>query len=154
MSTPPTMCGFWSMSLLAESRLPADLDDISAGFRNARWELPWEILVIGLGAVLIVLVTISARRWWVNRYVQPGPNILFSALARKAGLGWSARLLLWRIARHAGLSSPIALLIARGALSKHTQAYTAQLGGHAQKRIHRRVQAIQDHLYGPPSKSA
>jgi hypothetical protein len=154
MFVVPTSCHVPGLGLIAETRLPADLDDISAGFRNARWELPWEVLVIGLGAVLIVLVTISARRWWVNRYVQPGPNILFSALARKAGLGWSARLLLWRIARHAGLSSPIALLIARGALAKHTRAYTAQLGGHAQKRIHRRVQAIQDHLHGTRSESA
>lgn len=154
MPTTTAITAWTSNGLLANARLPADLDDISAGFRDARWEMPWELLLIGLGSVLVVLVAISARRWWINRYVQPGPTVLFSALARKAGLGWSARLLLWRIARHAGLSSPIALLIARGSLTKHTQAYTAQLSKHGQQRIHRRVRAIQDHLFGPRSESA
>lgn len=139
---------FVSCPALAEARLPADLKDISSGFRDGRWEMPWQPLVIGLGCVLVVLVTVSARRWWVNRYDQPGPLVLYSALARKAGLGWSQRLLLWRIARHAGLSSPIALLLARGALKTYTREYTAKQGALAQQRIHRRVNDIQAHLFG------
>lgn len=135
------------LSLLAQGAERADLKDISKGFNHARWDMPWELLVIGLGLVLVVLVAISATRWWRSRYDNPGPAVLFSAFARKAGLGWGDRLLLWRIARAGKLSSPIALLLARGALMHHSEAFRQRMSPRASKRIYLRVLRIQQHLF-------
>ena len=148
---PPYFLLGWTdgcASLLAQGENRADLKDISKGFRHERWDMPWELLVIGLGLVLVVLVTISATRWWRSRYDNPSPVVLFSAIARKAGLGWSDRLLLWRIARANQLTSPIALLLARGTLSHYSDAFRQKMAPRASQRVQRRVQRIQAHLFG------
>ncbi|XAM00514.1 hypothetical protein OT109_03805 [Phycisphaeraceae bacterium D3-23] len=126
-----------------------DLEKVSDGYNNARWDMPWEILVIGLGLVLILVAVISAMRWWKSRYTDPSALVLFSALSRKAGLGVADRVLLWRIARSRGLSSPIALLLARGALEQHSRAYRERLGRFSDARVKRRVAQIQAELFGP-----
>ena len=146
-----TDCLTWCCSppawLLAQSSDRASLREIREGFREARWEMPWQAMALVLGATLLVLAAISARRWWLHRYDQPGPAMLFSAIARKVGLSWTDRLLLWRIARHAELSSPIALLLARGALKTHAQAYYSRMRPHAKQRTARRIDAIHAILY-------
>ncbi|MFI4861390.1 MAG: hypothetical protein ACIAXF_12000 [Phycisphaerales bacterium JB063] len=130
---------------LAQTAKPSE---ISEHFKHSRWDLPWELLVIGLGILLIVVTIISGVRWWQSRYTNPSALVLFSALARKAGLGWADRFLLWRIARSRGLSSPIALLIARGALEQHSQAYRAKLSGFTAARVGRRIDHIAAQLFG------
>ncbi|MEM9414400.1 MAG: hypothetical protein AAGA29_02840 [Planctomycetota bacterium] len=136
------------MEALAQTVDPRKISD---GFNHGRWDMPWELLVIGLGVVLIGVAIASAMRWWKERYTNPSALVLFSALARKAGLGWGDRILLWRISRSRGLSSPIALLLARGALEQHSKAYRKQLSGFTDTRVKRRIAHIQANLFGPTS---
>lgn len=136
----------WTLHGPAQSATPSE---ISEHFKNSRWELPWELLVIGLGLVLIVLVVWSLLRWWKTRDSNPSPLVLYSIIARRAGLTWADRLLLWRIARARKLSSPISLLLARGALEKHSRAYRQRLGAGTSRRVQRRVERLSADLFGP-----
>lgn len=109
-------------------------------------DLPWELLLVGLGTTLTAIAIISARRWWRKRHQDPSPIVLYSAIARKAGLGWRDRLLLWRIAKAFQLPTPIALLIAQGTLQHYSKRY---LGNHSSRpRLSQRLAQIESTLFG------
>lgn len=111
-------------------------------------DIPWELLLVGLGATLIGIVIVSIRRWWLRRQDDPSPMVLYSAIARKAGLGWSDRFMLWRIARASELPTPITLLLARGALRHYADGYSRERSAKTQQRIRHRVAQIESVLFG------
>jgi len=111
-------------------------------------DLPWELLLVGLGATLIAIVVISLRRWWLARQKDPSPLVLYSAIARKAGLGWADRFMLWRIARAGELPTPIALLLARGTLRHYADAYARRRSSRARDRVIQRIARIEAELFG------
>lgn len=141
-------------SLLAEGTpLPGGnekfLEQISEhhnqGFRH---DVPWDLLLVGLGTTMIVIVVISMRRWWLARHNDPSPLVLYSAIARKAGLSLTDRFVLWRIARTQDLPTPIALLLAKGALRHYAQQYAAGRPLKSQHRLDRRIAHIEAELFG------
>jgi len=115
------------------------------GFRHA---VPWDLLLVGLGTTMIVIVVISMRRWWLRRYNDPSPLVLFSAIARKAGLSLTDRFVLWRIAQTQDLPTPIALLLAKGTLRHYAQQYAAGRPLKSQHRLDRRIAHIEAELFG------
>jgi len=119
-------------------------DQINQGVQH---DLPWELLLVGIGTTIVVIAVISLKRWWMSRHKDPSPMVLFSAIARKAGLNWRDRYLLWRIARAFDLPTPIALMLSRGTLRHFGDLY---LTSHAsnQRRSGRRLSAIEDALFG------
>lgn len=110
-------------------------------------DMPWELLLVGIGAMLVSIVVISLRRWWLSRHNDPTAIVLFTAIARKTGLGWRDRYLLWRIARTFDLPTPIALMLSRGTLRHYGEIY---LNTHAasQRRSGRRLSDIEHTLFG------
>lgn len=111
-------------------------------------DLPWELLLVGLGLILITITAVSLRRWWLSRQDDPSPLVVYSAIARKAGLSWSDRLVLWRIARANDLPTPIALLLARGALRHYTHQFARRLGPRSAERLRARITRIESDLFG------
>lgn len=110
--------------------------------------LPWELLIVGIGATLTAIVTISVRRWWQNRHEDPSPTVLYSAIARKAGLGWRDRFLLWRISRAFNLPTPITLMLARGTLRHYSTLYLSNRSGYTTQRTGLRLARIEATLFG------
>jgi len=127
----------------------AKLEDVRDHFNDGiQHDLPWELLLVGLGLTLILIVLVSLRRWWRARQDDPSPLVVYSAIARKAGLGWADRFLLWRIARAGNLPTPIALLLARGALRHHARAFASRLGPRSADRLQARIARIESDLFG------
>jgi len=126
----------------------ASLEDISKSRPTFNVNLPWGLVLVLLGLVVLLVALISIRRWWVHRNDEPTHLMLYSAIARKAGLSWSDRLLLWRIARRCSLATPITLLLARGALTHHTKAYRETLSHRRAVRVSQQVQRIRVELFG------
>ena len=126
-----------------------DLEEISR-LRNQGigHELPWELLLIGLGTTILCIAAISIRRWWLRRMNDPSPLVLYSAIARKAGLSISDRFVLWRVSRFAELPTPIALLLSRGTLRHHTQRYASGKGGPTKQKLSQRFARIEAELFG------
>ncbi|MEM6256732.1 MAG: hypothetical protein AAGI37_00290 [Planctomycetota bacterium] len=126
-----------------------ELDEVSKHVNDGiQHELPWELLLAGIGATLVTIVVISLRRWWHHRHTDPSPPVLFSAIARRAGLGWRDRYLLWRMARTFDLPTPIALMLARGSLRHYSQLYLSNRSAGSQRRSAQRLAAIEDALFG------
>lgn len=130
--------------------VPRDkIKEVSEHFNDGiQHDLPWELLLVGLGTTLIAIVIIAARRWWKQRQDDPSPLVLYSAIARKAGLSWKDRFMLWRIARANDLPTPIALLLARGALRHYAAAFAARLGPKSAVRFNARIHQIESELFG------
>ncbi|MGB0766389.1 MAG: hypothetical protein ACPGYV_01620 [Phycisphaeraceae bacterium] len=128
---------------------PGFLEQISENHNKGfRHELPWELLLVGVGATLTAIVVVSLRRRWLKRQENPSPFVLFSAIARKAGLNWKDRLLLVRIAKANRLPTPITLLLARGALRHYAEAYLRRRGKNADPKINSRLKHIETLLHG------
>eukprot|EP00752_Nemacystus_decipiens_P013601 g12059.t1 len=75
------------------------------------------------------------------------PIVLYSAIARKAGLGWRDRFLLWRIARSCDLPTPITLLLSRGTLRHYSGIYLSSRTGTRANRLHQRLSHIEAGLF-------
>jgi hypothetical protein len=120
-------------------------DQINKGLQH---NIPWELLLVGIGTTLVVIVAISLKRWWTNRHEDPSPMVLFSAIARKAGLNWRDRYLLWRIARTFDLPTPIALMLSRGTLRHYGDLYLNSHAASNQRRNGHRLSQIEDALFG------
>lgn len=125
-----------------------DLKDVSKHVNDGiQHDLPWELLLVGIGTTLIVIVVISFRRWWKGRHLDPSAGALFSAIARKAGLGWRDRYLLWRISRTFNLPTPITLMLSRGALRHYTDLYLSNRDS-TNARASQRLAQIESMLFG------
>ena len=123
--------------------------DVSKAVNSgARYDMPWELLLVGIGATLMVIVVISIRRWWISRHNDPSPMVLFTAIARKTGLGWRDRYLLWRIAKTFDLPTPITLMLSRGALRHYTDLYLSRQSGSSYRRVGQQASRIESALFG------
>ena len=84
----------------------------------------------------------------MHRTTQPSrPLWLFLKMTDVFELSWSDRWLLWRIARQAKLPSGMTLLLSRGALLTHADAYAAGLSDHRRKRVLERVARMASSLF-------
>ena len=142
------LMALWSQSTGKDLARPSE---ISKNFVNNRYELPWDVVIVGLGAILAAIAAVSLYRWWQNRNDDPSPLVLFSAISRKAGLTWGERYLLWRIARRQNLETPIALLLARGTLRHHAAGFAQHLSPRGREQLKRRIDRLADRLFGPSS---
>lgn len=115
---------------------------------GVKHDLPWELLLVGLGVMLVAIVAVSLRRWWHARQDDPSPLVLYSAIARKAGLGWADRFVLWRIAKRFDLPTPIALLLSRGTMRHYTAVYLSNRSGTARQKLADRFSRIEAELFG------
>ncbi|MFN3168353.1 MAG: hypothetical protein ACE37H_14945 [Phycisphaeraceae bacterium] len=149
-NAPIAIAGLLAQSQEKQKKLiGVELEDVSKHVNDGvQHDLPWELLLVGLGLTLIVIVAVSLRRWWRARQDDPSPLVVYSAVARKAGLGWGDRFLLWRIARAGDLPSPTALLLARGALRHHAKALMIRLGPRSAERVQVRLERIESELFG------
>lgn len=126
------------------AKLDAISDSIVQGVEH---DMPWELLLMGIGAILMTVVIVSIRRWWQSRHSDPSPMVLFSAIARKAGLGWRDRYLLWRISKAFNLPTPIALMLSKGTLRHYSDLYLRNAAG-TSRRHSQRLTRIEDALFG------
>lgn len=125
-----------------------ELDEVSRHVTDGiQHDLPWELLLVGIGVTLTAIVAISIRRWWLSRHEDPSPMVLYSAIARKAGLGWRDRILLWRISKTFDLPTPITLLLARGTLRHYRELYLSNRAGSAHQRLSQRLARIELALF-------
>ncbi|MFK7790731.1 MAG: hypothetical protein AB8C95_14715 [Phycisphaeraceae bacterium] len=131
--------------LVDRDKLEAVSDHINGGLQH---DMPWELLLVGIGAMLMTVVVVSVRRWWLSRHADPSPMVLFIAIARKAGLGWRDRYLLWRISRTFDLPTPIALMLARGTLRHYRALYLSNRAGCTHHRASQRLARIEMALFG------
>lgn len=138
------------LALLAQAKPKplASPSEVSEHFNHGRWDLPWELVVVGIGMVLASIAAISLFRWWQRRHDDPTPLMLFSAIARKAGLSWGERILLWRIARSEELPTPIALLLARGTLTHYATRFARKQSPRTRERVLSRVNQLKGRLFG------
>ena len=144
--------------LLAQSRSDPDKQktltnvspsDVSDKFNQGiQHDIPWELLLVGIGVTLTAIVIVSLRRRWQGRHQDPGPMVLYSAIARKAGLGWRDRVLLWRISKTFDLPTPITLLLARGTLRHYRELYLSNRAGGTHQRLSQRLARIELMLFG------
>ena len=125
---------------------PSDIS--KARNSGAGYDLPWELLLAGIGATLVTIAVISARRWWLGRHKDPSPMVLFSAICRKAGLGWRDRYLLWRISRTFDLPTPIALMLSKGTLRHYSDLYLNSHSAIGSRRNGQRLSRIEAELFG------
>ncbi|MBC23239.1 MAG: hypothetical protein CMJ32_04905 [Phycisphaerae bacterium] len=91
----------------------------------------WERLLLLLMLVGFSLLALVSS---INTHCRDGRLarlLLFRALCSSMGLGWSRRLLLYRVARNAGLTNPASLLLARGCY-QHGRELWERRHGHCQ----------------------
>lgn len=125
---------------------PSDISkEINKGIQH---DMPWDLLLIGIGTTILCIAAISIRRWWLRRMNDPSPLVLYSAIARKAGLSLPDRFVLWRVSRFADLPTPIALLLSRGTLRYHTERYAQHLGRSSREKHTQRFARIEAELFG------
>lgn len=130
--------------LVDRDKLEAVSQHINDGIQH---DMPWELLLAGIGAMMMMVVVISLRRWWLGRHADPTPMVLFSAIARKAGLGWHDRYLLWRISRTFDLPTPITLMLSKGTLRHYSDLYLNSHSPGTNRRNGQRLSRIEHLLF-------
>lgn len=133
-----------SKRMVELDKLPQVSEHVNQGNLH---DLPWELLLVGIGLLMLAIVFVSLKRWWKQRQDDPSGTVLYSAIARKAGLKWPDRLLLWRIARACDLPTPTTLLLARGALRHYVDQYAASKSPAQQRKLSARREKIESQLF-------
>ena len=112
---------------------------------GSRLDPTWIIPVAG--GFMIVFSVLSIISFLRRHRRDPHPLQVFNRLARRLGLPWRDRLLLWRVGRAAGLADPIALMICPDTLGHHGRRFVHTLGrAHAAAHLHR-VASIRRRLF-------
>lgn len=148
MSTPTRL------SLILAQDAPANptpaLDrfaQISENFTSRQLISPhW--LLIAVGAMLLLLSVLSIARWWKHRNEHARPLRVFMTASRMAGLGYADRWMLFLVARHQSLESPLTLLLSPGTFDHHIKAYLNSRPGWRREAVRRRSQSIRGSLFG------
>jgi hypothetical protein len=104
-------------------------------------------LFIAAGVVIVFVSGLSLHRWWKHRHSRPSPVWVFLAICHELKLGMADQWLLWRIARHQQLPTPLTLLLSRSTLGFHAQAYASSLSESRKARVLRRSTAIGRQLF-------
>ncbi|MEM9883679.1 MAG: hypothetical protein AAF800_12265 [Planctomycetota bacterium] len=116
-----------------------------------------DALVI-FGTLLTLLSVISLLGWLRQQRVRPHRLVVFNRVGRDLGLTLTDRWLLWRIARDAGLPTPLALLLTPGTLGRHARDHLRRPrknhGLNRPRRVHAlaRAASIRRHVFGRPPK--
>ena len=110
-------------------------------------DMPWGALLIAAGLIIAIVTLASVRRLHRLRDIAPGPRVAFLLATRRLGLNWRQRVLLVRIARGAGLSHAITLLLVPGVLHDSARQQVAGLAMKRRNRLMRRVSVIERLLY-------
>ena len=111
-------------------------------------DVAWGALLAAAGLIVVVVALGGLHRWWPHRHDAPPPWSAFLLVTRRLELGWSDRLLLWRISRANGLPTPLTLLMASGTLYHHGRQYTAGFSVERRRSTLRRISAIQRAAFG------
>ncbi|MEM6459693.1 MAG: hypothetical protein AAF710_09925 [Planctomycetota bacterium] len=116
-----------------------------------------EDAMVIFGALLTLLSLISLLGWLRRQRVRPHRMVVFNRVGREMGLTLTDRRLLWRIARDAGLPTPLALLLTPGTLGRHARDHARQprknFWRDRPRRVHAlaRAASIRRHVFGPPA---
>ncbi len=129
------------MNVLA--KLPETMDQLLVMPRPQWLGSPW----VKVAAGLLLLVALSglwrvAKSAWRRAAGRAEPITLFVRVAGQLGLGWADCWVLWRIARQAGLASPLTLLLSGSTLIHHAGHCAEQLPTDRAQRLVRRARAI------------
>jgi len=87
------------------------------------------------------------RRRWPHWRRDLEPVLCFVQIARSNGVGWSDIWLLWRLAHHCRLTTPLTLLICDATLTAHADARVNVMSRSAGRRLLRRIEAIRERLF-------
>ena len=104
-----------------------DLTQISEHW-GSRQVIAVEWVLVAAGLLLLIIAALSLRSWWMTRHLRASPLRVFNQVAVKCGLTARERLLLWRIARHQGLPSPLTLMVCPITFGHHGRAYCRSRG--------------------------
>lgn len=85
--------------------------------------IPLEWVMVGTGLVMVAISGLSIHHWWRHRHLRSSPLLIFNRVAGRCELGLSDQWLLWRIARHQSLPTPLTLMLARSTLGHHGRAF-------------------------------
>src|SRR5207244_3776341 len=120
-----------AVCMLAESNhLDKLWDDFSASFRGDRTSLTTFTTRIAVGVLIaIVLIAIAVLIHRARRQRNPatGPTSLLRATLHAARFGWLDRALLVRVARHAAIDHPVAILLAPQLFREHGKIWLTTL---------------------------
>lgn len=120
------------------------LEDISEHWGQTT--LPLSIILISVGLVAILLGVLSAMRVYRSRRQRSMPLVTFHRLARGCGLSLTDQWLLWRVARHQALPTPLTLMLSTRTLHHHVRQYLTECSRPKQKRVLHRTGAIRTQL--------
>ncbi len=129
--------------------LDTSYEEIRASFNQGTESLgmnpAWLLVLMGLVTAIISIVAyISLKR--SGKQITPA-FVVYLQLARELGLSWRQALTLYRIARQQDLTSPITLLLAPATFQAHARAYLQTRPPFQHAPLHRRLQAIQQHVF-------
>lgn len=108
-----------------------------------------EYALIAIGLLLTVMSTVSLAIWIKRQKVRPHRLVVFNRIARRMGLTWRDRLVLWRVGRRTGLPTPLAMMLCPGTMGTHARSYarSATFKRHGTLTL-ARVASIRRHVFG------
>ena len=104
--------------------------------------IPTHWLLIGAGAMLLLLSVLSIMRWWKHHDEHSHPLWVYSGTARLAGLGYRDQWVLLVIAYRQSLASPLTLMLSPGTFDHHVGAYLENRIRWRREAVRRRTRAI------------
>ncbi len=122
----------------------ATIEEISQAYGRGDATMDMAGLMLGLGAVMVLITVVAAWQRWKRREFQIPTRFLFALAAWDIGLNWQQTCLLARIARRSQLSSPMTLLVC-----PQTLLHFAKTAGNPADLSAARVLA--DRLFDSPS---
>ncbi|MEO1235166.1 MAG: hypothetical protein AAFX76_00100 [Planctomycetota bacterium] len=142
--------------LSADGRLfKGDPGDVGRAAMRDGSRLRGEDAMIIVGGLLTLLSVISLVGFLRRQRLRPHALVLFNRVARRSGLTWADRWLLWRIGRGAGLPTPLTLMLCPGTLGFHARSGARRRMGKRRATLDlARAASIRRHLFGPGTGQA
>lgn len=124
------------------------LQQVVEGWQNSNQVFPVAAFGYFVLAVMVVMGLAWLRQWHKRRPKDPSSSILFRKIARELNIHLLDQWLMFRIARHHHLPSPLTLLMSRQTMVTHAQTYVESLPPLRQTGAQARVTRIIAHLFG------
>lgn len=124
------------------------LQQVVDGWQNSNQVFPVAEFGYFILAVMVIMGLTWLRQWHKRRPKDPSSSILFRKIARELNINLLDQWLMFRIARHQHLPSPLTLLLCRQTLVSQAQAYVESLPALRQVGAQTRVTRLINQLFG------
>lgn len=124
---------------------PSAISEAITGGSRDHGPLAW--IFAGIGALLVVVVTVSLSRWLKQQNRSKHPLLLYHHFAKQAGLSWMDEWLVYRLARIRALPTPLTLLICQDTMAAHIEAHARSLPDASARQYRRRMAELKGYLF-------